>query len=142
MIDPRELRIGNLIYDDEGLSCTVTGLSPHEHLVRCDTEEGCQIIIDFIDIDGSVVSDYVVDSDSAYPIPLTEEWLLKLGFAHGSFGIDRGELSIITKGMDEYYENGRTYFNSWCILEHQPEYVHQLQNLYFALTGEELTIKE
>ena len=37
------------------------------------------------------------------------------------------------------YKEGRTYFNSWCINDWQPEYVHQLQNLYFALTGEELT---
>jgi hypothetical protein len=36
-------------------------------------------------------------------------------------------------------ENGRTYFKNFAILEESPKYVHQLQNLYFALTGEELT---
>ncbi len=66
------------------------------------------------------------------PIPLTEEWLIKLG-----------------------YTKNRTYFN---IAGHKVwmcndiflcdkngvvlKYVHQLQNLYFALTNEELTIKE
>lgn len=71
------------------------------------------------------------------PIPLTEEWLLKFGFDNK---FNKGKISIIPKGKLGY-ENGRTYFNSWAILEKQPDYVHQLQNLYFSLTGEELIIK-
>jgi hypothetical protein len=78
------------------------------------------------------------------PITLTEEWLLKFGFSNGiskgGFTFDKCKLSIHLKSYS--YPNGRTYFNSWCILEKQIEYVHQLQNLYFALTDEELTINQ
>ena len=70
------------------------------------------------------------------PIPLTEEWLLKFGFDNKH---NKDKFTIITKGKLNY-EKGRTYFNSWTILEKQPDYVHELQNLYFALTGTELTL--
>jgi hypothetical protein len=76
------------------------------------------------------------------PILLTEEWLLKFGFEKEKIQLTtytKIKLSITLKTNE--YVSGRTYFNSWCILEKQIEYVHQLQNLYFALTGEELTIK-
>jgi hypothetical protein len=71
------------------------------------------------------------------PIPLTEEWLLKFGFveyktedkhhtfAKRSFNWNDGVLYVI----------GHGYIN-------HIKYVNQLQNLFFALTGEELTIKE
>ena len=72
------------------------------------------------------------------PIPLTEEWLFKFGFDNK---FNKGKINIIPKGRLGY-KNGRTYFNSWTILEKQPDYVHELQNLYFALTGEELTLNK
>jgi hypothetical protein len=77
----------------------------------------------------------------ASPIPLTEEWLLKFGFVKkkGEIGYSKGKLLIYLGDTTMSGENGRTYFNSWAILYKSPEYVHQLQNLYFALTGEELT---
>ena len=76
------------------------------------------------------------DENFFKPIPLTEEWLLKLGFSNKG---DKGKLRVVLSGKLGYI-NGRTYYNSWAILESQPKYVHQLQNLYFALTGQELTI--
>jgi hypothetical protein len=69
------------------------------------------------------------------PIPLTEDILVKLGFEtpKGIISFNKNKLSI--------YLGGRTYYNSWAILEESPKYVHQLQNLFFSLTGEELTFK-
>ncbi len=73
---------------------------------------------------------------NAEPIPLTEEWLLKFGFEKINHRID-----------------GIIYKKAWLRLTEvlmadwrggyigRIECVHQLQNLYFALTGEELTIK-
>ena len=77
------------------------------------------------------------------PIPLTEEWLIRFGFKSMpskamTVSFDKNKLQIVLAG-NFMYKEGRTYFNSWCINDWQPEYVHQLQNLYFALTGEELT---
>jgi hypothetical protein len=68
------------------------------------------------------------------PIPLTEEWLLKFGFVSNPYE-DRYEKGTIHIECDK--TKGATYL--W--VENMPhiKYAHQLQNLYFALTGEELT---
>jgi hypothetical protein len=111
-----ELRIGNYLFADVGLP----SYQAHK-LYKGD-------IIDLLHgkLEGKI-----------FPIPLTEEWLLKFGFVKTPLTYDKDKLCISIRGVQ--YDKGRTYFNSWTILEHQPEYVHQLQNLYFALTGEELT---
>ncbi len=66
-------------------------------------------------------------------VPLTEEWLLKFGFEKiGTYFKINNEFEILTdNGRYYYYINlDRLYLNS----------IHQLQNLYFALTGEELIL--
>jgi hypothetical protein len=73
------------------------------------------------------------------PIPLTEQWLLDLGFEKKSFTYGLGKLSICLRRSNGY-ENGRTYYNSWAIIDSMPEFVHQLQNLHYVLTGKELII--
>ena len=76
------------------------------------------------------------------PIPLTEEWLIKFGFEPELKNKDsiNGEFIVYWKYPFVFNTN-----HGWWLyskqLKIQPEYVHQLQNLYFALTGEELTIK-
>lgn len=74
------------------------------------------------------------------PIPLSSDLLIALGFAPSktNFTYDYGKLSI--HPPSDSYKNGRVYFNSWCIIEEPFRYLHQLQNLYFALTNEELPI--
>lgn len=72
------------------------------------------------------------DIEDYEPIPITEEWLLKLGFDKD--GQAPGRLILDCEfGNVEIWLNGS---NQLC------EYVHQLQNLYFALTGKELVIKK
>lgn len=69
------------------------------------------------------------------PIPLNEEWLLKFGFVK----LDLPSKSYFLNGIiiDHYpWGYGIVFYNK-CKLN----YVHQLQNLYFALTNEELTWK-
>ena len=76
------------------------------------------------------------------PIPLTEEWLVKFGFkfdGHCSFW--KSDIELTKDTGEEYYSVFNTHGNSLNrdgIVEH----VHQLQNLYFALTGEELQTDE
>lgn len=65
------------------------------------------------------------------PIPLTEEWLLEFGFKNNRLG-----LFDCVKVVDDI--GYHIYFIGKHLKEVQ--YVHQLQNLYFALIGEELTI--
>tara|TARA_R110000772_G_scaffold246116_1_gene359736 strand:+ start:170 stop:538 length:369 start_codon:yes stop_codon:yes gene_type:complete len=78
------------------------------------------------------------------PIPLTEEWLLRFGF--------RDIKNVENVNFKEYRqwerysiciqfpcgEEAHFYAGNYPVAI---RYVHQLQNLYFALTGEELTIK-
>jgi hypothetical protein len=74
------------------------------------------------------------------PIPLTEEWLLRLGFEKPAHSWN-GKIFHLSQ-WDAYPLN-------WCVamdkngavIVHKLKYVHQLQNLYFALTNEELTMK-
>jgi hypothetical protein len=83
-------------------------------------------------------------------IPLTEKWLLKLGFTKDNYGcfylsrIDENENNLWLKTQENnigvalnmfHLERKQTYLNN-------VEYVHQLQNLYFALTGEELVVSD
>jgi len=78
------------------------------------------------------------------PIPLTEEWLVKFGFEIVSgFATKSTERCQFQVGMITE-EKWQIEFAIGMILVwniFNIEYVHQLQNLYFALTGEELTIK-
>ena len=65
------------------------------------------------------------------PIPLTEEWLLKFGFERSGLYHVKSQVYI----YDEYglVDTGFEYRFNYRRIE--IEYVHQLQNLYFALTG-------
>jgi hypothetical protein len=81
-------------------------------------------------------------------IPLTEEWLLKFGFKRNDntkgwsdsfYWIMGGgsELHINPDNGVVWIHRNENIFNNPCLVKH----LHQLQNLYFALTGEELDIK-
>ena len=80
--------------------------------------------------------------DSCKPIPLTEEWLLRFGFEYSTMGIFKIKDFVVVKWEGEDAE-----FRQWNANSGEPrsttyiKHVHQLQNLYFALTGKELEIK-
>lgn len=67
-------------------------------------------------------------------IPLTEEWLKRFDW----FSIDDDKYTFRDIEYYSISSNGRLYFNCGYTAT-DIKYVHQLQNLYFALTGEELT---
>lgn len=89
------------------------------------------------------------------PIPLTEEWLLRFGFKKNEPEISDGyfnwwnkeksvsvdvEYVLTDNGVELLYYYVLQDINGCRPYKHII-YVHQLQNLYFALTGEELTLK-
>jgi hypothetical protein len=116
-MEAKELRIGNYVENDIG---------------------------DFILIDRDTLPFIVTKWIKCHhPISLTEEWLVKFGF----------ELKKVSMGGREY-EGWRnfsfhldtnyiknTLFYHWMGGNIEIKHVHQLQNLYFALTNEELIIK-
>jgi hypothetical protein len=67
--------------------------------------------------------------DRIKPIPLTEELYRKI------------EKQLIIKGFSYGFEKGKLTLYLSDEWEFESEFLHQLQNLYFALTNEELTIK-
>lgn len=131
-----ELRIGNLITDvwAAGQPFPVSMISNTYPVVKYG-----------IDLSSNI--------DNVVGIPLTEEWLLNFGASkanYNTFGIKFSKYSLhtlyvtITKS-----DNIATIGDSFTGKEHlcvftMPlvNYVHQLQNLYFALTGEELILSE
>ena len=76
------------------------------------------------------------------PIPLTEEWLLKFGFKVNTPNLrwyhndSSAEVYKTSLGETTMIQNG-TYLTDYDI-----KHVHSLQNLYHALTGKELTLKQ
>jgi hypothetical protein len=133
-----ELRIGNLVYVSDNLTNLIfqeiTPINIHNlmHLTGWDKSP--------VDIEFE-------------PIPLTKEFLLKFGFKN----IDKGGNDYITytdPNHDYYLQlDVRRKDNKYLILDNSfddlrafsmvdIEYVHQLQNLYFALTGNELKYEE
>jgi len=89
-----------------------------------------------LDVDERIIEDHF------QPIPLTPEWLERCGFEFRKqdedyiyWGIENFTIIYggITGGDHGWFLNG--YHNDCHI-----QYLHQLQNLYHALTGEELII--
>jgi len=77
------------------------------------------------------------------PIPLTEEWLIKFGFEKLWYDDNGMKLPYYRLNQNDYvfdldYEFCATRDDAGYIYLKS---VHQLQNLYFALTGDELEIK-
>lgn len=113
MIQAKELRIGNLINE-------------RDRLIKVNWQEIKWVQEDLNNI--------------FQQIPLTEDWLLKFGFKETmkwTFAIDLvGNLKLVyycgEKGFSIGFKN-HSDFNNLI-------YVHQLQNLYFALTQKELEI--
>jgi hypothetical protein len=136
VILPNELRIGSIISDifsETTQPFTITKLLQN----KCYYKPGSNAVYD-------------CKYENLKPIPLTEEWLLKFGFSttdykKGYIGIDHKAGGIITDFVLTYpLVIGE--FQKHFIWEHSKfkyndlKYVHQLQNLFFVLTGFELTV--
>lgn len=83
------------------------------------------------------------------PVPLTGEWLLKFGFEFiTDWSIKGNDCVVYRKDLGWLRLETCMMSDIVCLVEKSGistgvniEYVHQLQNLYFALTGEELKDK-
>lgn len=131
MINPKELRLGNYLLasceDDKNYfeQIVVNGLFEDE--IRHDAI-------------GMTQPTWETDPENVKPIPLTEEWLNNLGFTYQTMG-------IFTAPSVQYFSviKWKDCDAEFTLIKDQKisvKYVHQLQNLYFALTGNELTIKQ
>jgi hypothetical protein len=141
-MNSRELRIGNLLRDN---------ISKTE--------------LEVIELTNEDIKTYVIvrskfplkDGWEIEPIPLTEEWLLRFGFERSECGKICVKKYYLNRVPEKEYSIELMIFSDhiscWVsslelesnyveeIMTKPIHYLHQLQNLYFALTGEELTIK-
>ena len=123
---PTELRIGNLIYNCIG--------EPFK-------------------VNATTIGSFglgVITLGNFKPIPLTEDWLERFGFV---------KMTTTTTSFDDEYIDGtdryRTRHPTWALtsekklvalmrgfrIANELQFVHQWQNLYYALTGIEITIE-
>lgn len=116
-----------------------------------DNDGGIDTVIE-IQRDYCICQEYgSVDWSMVEPIPLSPEWLESFGFRSDLkdwYWLPTGKNSYIaanphgfylsvTDPDDETFKTDKDEFAD----KLEIEYVHQLQNLYFALTGKELTLK-
>ena len=91
-----------------------------------------------------------IETPSLKPIPLTEEWLLNFGF---ELEADEGDIKYFMNNRINRNYGVKLYDNEELYIYHEYpmsceytilqeiNHVHQLQNLYWCLCGEELTLK-
>jgi hypothetical protein len=113
-METNELRIGNIIYNTRGKA-------------------------DKVNIDAlKYLQQYPNTLCQVKPIPLTEQWLKDFGF-EGSVNENSKCRTYSIGKFKIWIQNGSFCFHHYSYFE--IKHVHQLQNLYFALTDEELTLK-
>jgi hypothetical protein len=116
MIKANELRIGNLVMDDD---------DSHDVFNVEEITKGKSETENMWFINGRW-------SEDVLPIPLTHEILEKCGF-------EKEEDYYSYEGFKLWYNDYNFYHMNSEMLIHV-DYLHQLQNLYFALNGEELAV--
>lgn len=134
MIQANELRLGNWVcWNDEPevQPLKVTGVFKEDVFVQMTFGDGSKDETD-------------TGYDSIRPIPLTPEILEACGFVlrshKGHYNYHSKVISEFCNSRSELSLLGDTaYFNGAEVP--YPEYLHQLQNLFFCLVGEELDVK-
>ena len=133
MIQPKELRIGNYVNVFDKID-EIKSIDENEHGGFCKFKN-------------NPYQYYLCHNGEALikPIILTEEILLKFGFSsRGTFWLDL-YLDEKTKFTLGWHLDGRIDFeisiNKIYFDISHIKHIHQLQNLFYSLTGEELTFK-
>ena len=145
MIQAKELRIGNLVMWNPRLTNPTSTLSPQPVEVYSITSDSISYVFPNIENRVEPFEDDVAQFGSntkalteLEPILLTEEILVNYGFAEnggliGAKHFDKEELKIVKKN-DRFYLKDQPFDNAIAS-------VHQLQNLYYALSNNELDVK-
>ncbi len=125
-----ELRIGNLLYHNEDWSC-------HNELREFEFA--------WSESDWYALGECTLFLENVKPLKLTEYRLLKFGFKNSKYNPSYFELELDSEHCLAFSDNELTiecedsfYSANMKHIKH----VHQLQNLYFALTSQELVLKD
>lgn len=126
MMKENELRIGNKFTDTTGFEFTISGM-----------------LFDIVygDFEGNKSGAWEFDTSEIKPILLNEENLLRLGFVcdeNKMYRNDRICVNLGNRGTVTILGPDGGYAIPF---QHENQTVHWMQNLYFAITGEELELK-
>jgi hypothetical protein len=128
MIDPKELRIGNMVYVNEFPCKMVKAYSWVPGRITQITAK-------------SALADHAVSNKECEPIPLSIvsvgqfKWEKEDGWRMGDNEVDLFETGPISVSLPAYGDVIVTAYGAQ--LPHM-KFIHQLQNLVFVLTGNEL----
>jgi hypothetical protein len=130
-MEAKNLRIGNFIKDRGNKVIRIDFMEYQES--GYSTKFGQRIFLN--DEEVHPMTEY---TDYAIPIDINEEWLSKLGFTRDDETDYRWYIldKSIAYAADD---NSIRIADSWEFGKRK--YVHELQNLFFALTGNELSIE-
>lgn len=124
MITKEELRVGNAIqYDGDGTNAIVKSIEEHGIGIEFKEEETW------------------IEYDQFSGIPITDKLLEKLGFKEQCYvNEDQDEIDYwYYEGIDWILDQGYQPIDAgFPMIKYELMYIHQLQNLYFSLTGKEL----
>ncbi len=120
-----ELRIGNFVMDRGGKILFIDHWE-YENKISEKRVDGLHPFTEFVEY--------------LQPIPLTEEWLLKFGFEMEYSQLTNIYKYFLVNAPFGYSQGQFNVFTQTGCFSVEIKYVHQLQNLYFALTNEELEI--
>lgn len=126
MIDVKQLRIGSIVANKHGFQFEVVGIFKD------------QILCDFKGNEGDV---FEFKPSEVFGVPLSDEWLVdKFGFIPS---MECKEQLVLDKIVFQRYDDTQAriwWRGRYLGICQRLEYVHQLQNLYYALTGTELEL--
>jgi hypothetical protein len=139
MIQANELRIGNWIADRGGKEWQIDHWEYKDKV----SSKPDSFVLPAMSMTNSF-HPYTEYLDYLQPIPLTEEWLIRFGFTpdHNDYFLECEEhgVELEASWSSRNQKTGESY--GWHISKYKHvKHVHSLQNLYFALTGEELETK-
>ena len=122
----KNFRVGNYLQDNKGRICKVEKLGTDWN------ENG---------IEAPAIKGALTTNPNA-PIELTYDWLINFGFVKVGSNYEKGWLLLHTNKntgtIDFLLNEPQTGKYKATVLEH----VHQLQNLFFAITGTEIKLKD
>jgi hypothetical protein len=120
-----ELRIGNLLQSDTNTIIKIVGVVKKD-IYYYHNKKNLYVL--------------ELNNLNFQPLELTEEWLLKFGFEILLTDNDSVLYRLNSQDVNIHPIGGFTYGVRGVPLV-KIKYINQLQNLYFALTNEELTMK-
>ena len=133
MVEPKELRMGKYLQSLNG------------HIVQLTKIEVQQLCVQGVSLEETAMSTY----DYVKPIVLTAELLERNGFQLVSDGESHSLYYLEQLASNIYFEHSGLHTFSLCIVGDDGQYIdllrsfkhlHDLQNIFFALTGCELAI--